>query len=150
MSFLQIDPVREVKEISHEIASRFGYLFNRNRNRKHSLDAIAAPDWLLTVDISETDSEYLISADIPGVNRDDVTVSFRNGMLTIQGERKSTRQGNGRNFHRMECPQGYFMRSFRMPDDTDEQTVKAEFGKGIFNLTLPKVAKRNSDKAIVA
>lgn len=148
MNLLQIDPVREVKGMAHEIAHRMGHLFSRIKNRKHIPDAARAPDWLLSVDISETDTEYLISGDIPGVNKDEVRISFRNGMLTIQGERKAAREGEGRNFHRMECPHGYFMRSFRMPDDTDEKTVKVEFGNGLFSLTLPKSAKPKDGNSI--
>lgn len=150
MNLLQMDPVREIKGLAKEITDRLSSLVGSMQNGEQSRDVTAAPDWLLSVDISETDTEYLISGDIPGVNKDDVRISFRNGMLTIEGERKAVRDGDRRNFHRMECPHGYFARSFRMPDDTDEKTVKAEFGNGIFNLTLPKTAKPGIDKPIVA
>jgi HSP20 family protein len=143
MKLMQIDPVRGVKEIAHEITQSLGYLFDSIHTRAHLRDMIAAPDWPLSVDISETDAEYLISGDIPGVNQDDVSITFRNGMLTIQGERKSLVQGEGRSFHRKECPHGYFMRSFRMPDDTEEKTITATFPNGMFNLTLPKTATPN-------
>lgn len=149
MKLLHIDPVRGVKEIAHEMTQSLGYLFDSIHTRAHLRDMIAAPDWPLSVDISETDAEYLISGDIPGLNQDDVSITFRNGMLTIQGERKSLVQGEGRSFHRKECPHGCFMRSFRMPDDTEEKTVKAEFGNGMFTLTLPKSASQNSNNPAV-
>jgi HSP20 family protein len=101
----------------------------------------AMADWTPSADISETDTAYLIKAEIPGVNKEDVKVTIENGMLTIQGERKMEKEEKDKKFHRIERSYGSFMRSFRVPDDADESAVKAEFKDGVLNVTLTKSAK---------
>ena len=96
-------------------------------------------DWTPCVDISETDTAYLVKAEIPGVNKDDVKVTIQDGMLTLQGERKIEKKSN--KFHRVERCYGSFMRSFLVPDDADENKVKAEFKDGMLNITLSKSEK---------
>lgn len=68
-------------------------------------------------------------------------------MLTIQGERTQEKEEKGKKFHRIERSYGSFSRSFRVPDDADENKVKAEFKGGMINVTLPKSAKAKA-KAI--
>ncbi len=109
-------------------------------------EMLAVADWAPSVDISETDAAYLIKGEIPGVKKEDVKVTIEDGMLTIQGERKQEKEEKGRKFHRVECSHGKFMRSFQVPDDADENNVKAEFRDGMLNVTLAKSAKAK-DKA---
>ena len=98
-------------------------------------------DWTPSVDISETDSAYLIKGEIPGVKKEDVKVTIQDGMLTIQGERRQEKEEKGKKFHRIECSYGSFARSFRVPSDADESSVKAEFKDGMLNVTLAKSEK---------
>jgi HSP20 family protein len=65
-------------------------------------------------------------------------------MLTIRGERKMEKEEKGKKFHRIERSYGSFVRSFTLPDDVDESTVKAEFKDGVLNVTLSKSAKARS------
>ena len=125
-----------------DISNRLVHIFSRQQNRavpNHGMTIF--PDWPLQVDISESDADYMISGDIPGVDTKEVKISFQDGMLIIQGDRKLVGIENNRKFHRTECSHGRFARSFRMPADTDEKTVKIEFKDGTFILTLPKTAK---------
>jgi len=101
-----------------------------------------------SVDISETDTAYLIKGEIPGVNKEDVKVSIQDGMLTISGERKHEEEEKGKKFHRIECSYGSFVRSFRVPDDADQNTVKADFKGGMLNIALPKTKKTEEAKSI--
>jgi len=98
-------------------------------------------DWTPSVDISETGAAYVIKAEIPEVKKEDVQVSIKDGMLTIQGERKQEKEEKGKRFHRIERSYGSFSRSFQVPADVDENTVKAEFKDGMINVTLPKSEK---------
>jgi HSP20 family protein len=93
------------------------------------------------VDITETDNEYLIKAEIPEVKRDDVKVSVQNGVLTLQGERKKEKEEKGKKFHRVERYYGSFLRTFSVPDNVDETKVVAEFKDGVLNVHLPKTEK---------
>lgn len=84
---------------------------------------------------------YLIKAEIPGVQKEDVKVTVQDGMLMMQGERKMEKEEKGKKYHRIERSYGSFVRSFRIPDNADEHSVQAEFKDGMLNVTLAKSAK---------
>lgn len=98
-------------------------------------------DWAPSVDISETDEEFHIEAELPEVKREDVRVTLGNGVLTLQGERKEEREEKDRKVHRIERSYGRFVRSFTLPDLVDDTRVKAEFRNGVLHLHLPKSEK---------
>lgn len=138
MSLVKWDPFRELEDISSRLNRIFGRVTTRPEPDREML---ATADWTPSVDISETDTAYLVKGEIPGVKKEDVRVTIQDGMLTIQGERKQEKEEKGKKFHRIERSYGSFVRSFRLPDDTDENKVKAEFKDGMINITLPKSAK---------
>jgi HSP20 family protein len=90
------------------------------------------------VDITEDTGEYLIKAELPGLERDGVKVTVDNGMLIISGERKSEHEEKNRKYHRIERMYGSFSRSFAVPDNADGTKVRAEFKNGILQVHLPK------------
>lgn len=138
MNLIKWDPFRELEDVS----TRLNRIFGRPLARMDpNSEMLAMVDWTPSADISETDTAYLIKAEIPGVKKEDVKVTLQDGILTIQGERKSEKEEKDKKFHRVECSYGSFMRSFRVPDDADESGVKAEFKDGILNVTLNKSAK---------
>jgi HSP20 family protein len=102
---------------------------------------IAVPEWAPLVDIAEDDKEYLIKAELPEVQKDDVKVTVENGTLTISGERKAEKEEKGRKFHRLERYYGRFERNFSIPDDADGSNVKAEFKDGVLRVHLAKSEK---------
>ena len=144
MNLIKWDPFRELEDVSN----RLNRIFGRSTARAESgQEMLAVADWSPSIDISETDAAYLIKAEIPGVKKEDVKVTIQDGMLTIQGERKMEKEEKGKKFHRVERSYGSFVRSFRVPDDADENKVKAEFKDGMINITLAKSAKAKT-KAI--
>lgn len=138
MNLVKWDPFRELEDVTNRLNRIFGRSLARSESGQNML---AVADWAPSVDISETDSEYLIKGEIPGVKKEDVKVTIQDGMLTIQGERKQEKEEKGKKFHRIERSYGSFVRSFRVPDDADENSVKAEFKDGMLNVTLAKSAK---------
>jgi HSP20 family protein len=94
--------------------------------------------WSPLVDIAEDDNEYLIKAELPGIEKDQVKVSVEDGLLVISGERNSEKEEKNRKYHRVERSYGSFIRSFSLPDDADGTKVKAEFKNGILKVHLPK------------
>jgi HSP20 family protein len=138
MNLVKWDPFRELEDVS----SRLNRFFSRTPARvgKES-EFLALADWTPSADISETDTAYLIKAEIPGVKKEDIKINVQDSVLTIQGERKSEKEEKDKKFHRIECSYGSFMRSFRVPDDADESAIKAEFKDGMLNVTLGKSAK---------
>lgn len=144
MNLIKWDPFRELEDVSTRLNRLFGRVPSASES-SHELLAMA--DWSPSADVSETDAEYLIKVEIPGVKKEDVKVFVQDGMLTMQGERKIDKEEKDKKFHRIECSYGKFVRSFRMPDDADESSVKAEFKDGLLNVSLAKTAKSKS-KAI--
>lgn len=138
MNLVKWDPFRELEDVTNRLNRIFGQSLVRSESGQNML---AVSDWAPSVDISETDSAYLIKGEIPGVKKEDVKVTIQDGMLTIQGERRQEKEEKGKKFHRIECSYGSFARSFRVPSDADENSVKAEFKDGMLNVTLAKSEK---------
>ena len=137
------NPLREMDDIQRRMSSIFDWspaLFRRG-NLVPEDENIAVSEWAPLVDIAEDDKEYLIKAELPEVQKDDVKVTVENGTLTISGERKAEKEEKGRKFHRLERYYGRFERSFSVPDDADGNNVKAEFKDGVLRVHLAKSEK---------
>jgi len=94
--------------------------------------------WSPATDISETDKEYLIRAALPAVKKEDVRVTYENGVLTLSGERFQKEEQRDEKFHRVESYYGNFSRSFALPDVIDEDAIKAESKDGVLTIHVPK------------
>ena len=138
MTLVRWDPFRELEEVSDRLNRMFARPAAARTNGKETM---IVADWAPSVDISETDGEYQIKAEIPDVKKEDVKVTLEDGVLTIQGERKHEKEEKGKKFHRIERSYGSFVRTFSLPDVIDEEKVKAEFKDGVLNLHLPKSEK---------
>lgn len=104
-------------------------------------------EWAPSADISETDQEYLIRAQLPAVRKEDVKVTLDQGLITIHGERKEEKENRDEKFHRVESFRGAFSRSFSMPDNIDEQAIRADSKDGVLTVHLPK-AKASTPKTV--
>ena len=134
MALIKWEPMREFEDLFDRYTRAMGWPANRGQ------ELMTKGDWLPRVDISETDGEFVIKAEIPEVRKEDVKVGVDNGILTIQGERKQEKDENKEKFHRVERYYGSFVRSFTLPDNVDEAGIRASFKDGMLNLTLPKSA----------
>src|ERR1035437_9314256 len=112
MNLVKWDPFKELEDVSNRLNCIFGRSLARTEPNQ---EILAMADWTPSADISETDTAYLIKAEIPGVNKEDVKVTLQDGMLTIQGERKMEKEEKDKKFHRIERSYGSFVRSFRNP-----------------------------------
>jgi HSP20 family protein len=99
----------------------------------------AGSEWSPSVDISETDSEYLIRAALPGVKKEDAKVTYEDGMLTLSGERQQEEEVKDEKFHKVESFYGSFSRSFALPDGVDEKAIRADSKDGVLTVHVPKV-----------
>ncbi|MCU0758419.1 MAG: Hsp20/alpha crystallin family protein [Steroidobacteraceae bacterium] len=100
--------------------------------------AAAAAQWAPSADVSETDKEFVVHAELPGVAKEDIKVAVEQGMLTISGERRVEKEDKGRKFHRVETFRGSFSRSFGLPDSVDVGAIFADTKDGVLNVHLPK------------
>jgi HSP20 family protein len=129
------DPLRELDEFSNRLSTFFGpnQVHNRDEN-----NWFTKAQWAPLVDISEDEHEYLIKAELPGIDKDQVKVTVENSLLLIAGERKSEHEEKNRKYHRVERSYGSFLRSFSLPDDADGTKIKADFKNGVLKVHLPK------------
>jgi HSP20 family protein len=95
-------------------------------------------EWSPSVDISESEQEYLIRAELPAVKKEDVHVTFDEGILTISGERKQKEEDKKEKFHRVETFYGSFSRSFTLPGNVDAASIRADSRDGIVTIHVPK------------
>ena len=135
MTLVRWDPFRELEDMSDRLNRMFSRPTLPQANGKETM---VVADWVPSVDVSETEGEYQIKAEIPDVKKENVKVTLEDGVLTIQGERKQEQEEKGKKYHRVERSYGSFARSFTLPDLVDEEKVKAEFKDGVLNLLLPK------------
>ncbi len=98
-----------------------------------------SPEWSPSVDISETDGEYLIRAALPGVKKEDAKVTYEDGMLTLSGERQQEEERKDEKFHKVESFYGSFARSFALPEGVDEKAIRADSKDGVLTVHVPKV-----------
>ena len=95
-------------------------------------------DWAPLADVSETEGEYLIKAELPEVRKEDVSVTVLDGVLTLSGERRQEKREETEKVHRVERRYGAFARRFALPEDADEQAIRAESRDGVLRVHVPK------------
>lgn len=94
--------------------------------------------WSPPVDIVETENELVLKADLPDVKLEDIDVHVENETLSLKGERRFEREGNGKGYHRIERSYGSFVRNFAVPSTVDTEKVSADYKNGVLTITLPK------------
>ncbi|MCK7548015.1 Hsp20/alpha crystallin family protein [Marinobacter koreensis] len=133
------NPINEFEDLMN----RYNRMFGLTRaGEREGRDLFSRSDWSPAVDIKETDKNFTIDAELPGMSRDDVKVTVHDGVLTIQGERKQEEETTDKKVHRVERFYGSFLRRFTLPDNVDENSVKANFKDGMLTLTIDKAEPR--------
>lgn len=103
-----------------------------------SREAMAMADWSPKVDVIEDAERYLVKAELPEVRKEDITVSVRDGILTLKGERKFEKEEKNKKYHRIERAYGSFFRSFQLPEDVDASRIDANFKDGMLSVSILK------------
>jgi HSP20 family protein len=135
MSITRFDPFRELAHMQDRINRIFGDVYRGEGDHDAVLNR---GDWLPPVDIFENDNhEIVLTAEIPGVRKEDLDIRVENNTLTIRGERKREQETTKENYHRVERLYGTFTRSFSLPSTVDNEKVNAEFKDGVLKVTLP-------------
>ena len=96
-------------------------------------------EWLPSVDISETKKNFIMKAELPGLDAKDVNVSLSGDLLTIKGEKKKEEEEKDEHHHYVERYSGSFQRSFQLPTSVKGDKVEAIFDKGVLKVTIPKI-----------
>lgn len=130
-----------------ELHNALDRLFDRNfLDLEKNFPSIEMTHWVPKIDIKEKDNQYLIHADIPGVNPKDIDVSLDNGMLTIKGKKESETKQEKEDYIRVERSSGSFYRALSLPDAGDAAKIIAKSKNGVLEIIIPKNNKSSSHK----
>ena len=145
MTIVKWRPMRDMLGIQDEMNRLFDRFFSRDL--LDSDEFIQPSQWSPAVDISENKDEFVVSAELPGMGKDDIQVTFVDGSLKIEGERRGQKEEKNVNYHRVERVHGKFCRSFQLPTAVQSNKISADFNDGILTIRLPK-AEEAKPKAI--
>jgi len=135
MTLIRWEPFRELDGIF----TRYNPLFGRLANtRLGTTDDSESASWTPLANISETETDYLIKAELPEVSKEDVKVTIDENVITISGERRKEAEHKDEKVHRIESFYGSFSRSFRLPEDADLGAIQAESRNGVLKVRVPK------------
>ena len=139
MTLVKFNPVRDLLNVEREFNRMFNSLGNRfgitsEKDNEEYDNAV----WMPLTDITENKDNYIIKADLPGMTKKDVKISFSNGELSISGERVQEEESKDTKWHRVERTFGRYFRSFTLPKEIKEEKIKAEIKEGQLTITIPK------------
>jgi len=130
MAIVRWEPARElasmeIDRLNQMFSDFYGQAFSRA--------------WVPAVDIYETDAhEVVLKAELPDLKREDISLTFENGVLTLKGERKFEQEAKKENFQRIERRHGAFSRSFTLPNTVDATRINAAYKDGVLTIRLPQ------------
>lgn len=124
------NPWRELDQLSNRLSRVFSDEFPV---------PAADGDWLPAVNVEETQEELVLTAELPGLKREDIEIELENNVLTIRGERQEERtEGEERRYHLWERRYGSFQRSFTLPRTVDGKQISAAYDDGLLRVRMPK------------
>jgi HSP20 family protein len=133
MRVIKWEPFRDIDDMFERVFADALPRWQRGTSDERRVYAWAPP-----ADVSETDAEYLIKAELPEVRKNDLNITVQDGVLTLAGERKEEKREENEKVHRVERFHGSFSRRFTLPDDADEQSIRAESKDGVLVIHIPK------------
>ena len=112
-------------------------------------DGLALTDWNPVADIYDNEDTIVIKAELPGIDKKDISIDLKDGVLTLEGERSYDNEVKEENYHRKERAYGKFHRSFRLPENVDVDKIKADYKDGILKIDIPKPEEVKPKKVTV-
>ena len=138
MAIVRWEPLREFTTLQNEMNRLFGSVFDAPAPGNGS----TLRRWMPAMDLLETDSHFVLRADLPGMSEEDVNIEVEERVLTVSGERKDS-------YQRIERAFGSFSRSLTLPDGVDPEAVSASFDRGVLEVQIPKPEQRKPRKVSI-
>ncbi len=135
MNLVRWSPWGEMTTLQNRINRMFDDPFIRTGRMD---DDVSMGRWNPAVDLYEKDDHFVIKAELPGVDKKDITIDLKDRLLTLSGERSYDNEVNEENYYRRERSYGKFQRAFTLPADVDSDKIKAEFKDGVLQVEVPK------------
>ena len=134
MNLVRWNPWREMSTLQH----RINHLLNEPFFRSGEDDELRMGTWYPAVDMFDDDDKIVIKAELPGMDKKDISVDIENRVLTLSGERSYDNEVKEENYYRRERATGKFKRAFNLPADVDADNIKADFKDGVLRVEIPK------------
>lgn len=141
--FMTHSPLRDMEWEMNRLFRNFSRNFFEDTPFGTELMAPSAP--MPRVDVTETDKEIRVTAELPGMEEKDVEVSLSENVLTLSGEKKQEKEEKEKNFYRLERSFGKFQRKVALPAEVETDKVEAVFKKGVLTVKLPKTEKSREE-----
>jgi HSP20 family protein len=148
MTLIRWEPTRELQSIQSEMNRLFSTFFEPTPGGSGSGAALRR--WSPAMDLVETDDNFVLRADLPGVAENDVKIEFEDNVLTVSGERKAGHEENKKGYYRVERSYGSFSRTLTLPEGVDADAINASFDKGVLEVKIPKPEQRKPRKVAIA
>ena len=147
MAVVRWDPFRDLNMLQDRMNRMFD---DAGRGFRNGDEAAATTTWSPAVDIFETEGEIVVKAELPGMNREGITLNLEKNVLTLKGERRFEKETKDENYHRIERSYGGFSRSFSIPATVDEEKIRADYKDGVLKIVLPKKEQAKSKQIRIA
>jgi HSP20 family protein len=149
MALIRWEPVREIQSMQNEMNRLFNTFFDSPAPGNGG-QAATVRRWIPAMDLVETDSDFVLRADLPGLGDGDVNVELEDNVLTISGERKAEHEQRKEGYYRVERSSGRFSRSLTLPEGIDPEGIQASFDKGVLEVRIPKPEERKPRKVAIS
>ncbi|MBI5681744.1 MAG: Hsp20/alpha crystallin family protein [Deltaproteobacteria bacterium] len=136
MAIVKWDPFKDLVSIQERMNRLFDETFGKVTRGEG--EELARGVWSPVVDIYETDDNIVMKAELPGIDKKDVSIEVKDNMLVLKGERRFEKEVKEDNYHRMERSYGSFQRTFTLPNIVEKDNVSAKYKDGVLEITLPK------------
>jgi HSP20 family protein len=121
-------------------------LFDRFFDEFGFSETVEEKQWVPTIDFSESDDHIIVRAEVPGMDKNDISITLSDGLLTIQGEKKQEKEEEKENYRFVERRYGSFSRSLRIPIGVDADKIEAGYKDGVLRVAIPKTESEKSRK----
>ncbi|MEJ2054804.1 MAG: Hsp20/alpha crystallin family protein [Calditrichaceae bacterium] len=133
MPIVRWNPEKSIFSLRSDMDRLFDNFFSEGPDQLQSYSALNP-----VIDVEETDQDFLISAEIPGMKKDDIKITFENNYLNISGEKKAKKEVKQENYHHAERSYGKFSRTIAIPSGVMLDKIEAEYEQGVLNIKIPK------------
>src|SRR3954453_18539784 len=150
MALVRWDSSRELSSLHAEMNRLFPPFFDTPTAGSGSGGNGGLRRWHPPMDLVETDGHFVLRADLPGVDENDVKVELEDNVLTISGERRHEQEVKKGGYYRIERATGSFARTLTLPDGVDADAVQASFDQGVLEVRIPKPEQRKPRRVAIS
>jgi HSP20 family protein len=147
MALIRWEPVRELNTIQSEMNRLFNSFFE---STSPGNGPTSVRRWIPAMDLVESDEDFVLHADLPGLGEDDVKIELEDNVLTVSGERKLEHEDRKEGYYRVERASGAFRRSLTLPEGIDPERIAASFENGVLEVRIPKPEQRKPRKVTIS